>query len=1465
MKTYYFFFSYFIFFSIIKEIISENSICIYENLQFESLQTRKCKSLSNGYNICLEVEGIFIYNSELTKVINSYIFNITLQNKIDIMIGLIVEFKEVENKNDRIIICFLSNIYLFLFSNEGEFLFEYKFDQKLTTNDYFTITPYKFNKDNKEYYYIIGSNMSPKIVYLYYKLNLIENTNQLIYQYEYLPTFMKENISVTSTGNSCEVLLDNELNEVLTCFFVAKSNNHYISAVSFLPEKNFATIYNFTYTINNFIPDNVRKILSSKYDKTKALVCYHKNTNEAGCFIYNTTDYSMSSIIFNFSDCSSRIYACDIYYFDNKKEFIFSCENGKDTLHLAKISQDLNFFEEYNMETYKYNSCFDQYGFSIIYLKNLNIYRIILVMICKNSYSIVNHLLTNNEINCNNTVKKLNLSKNSEINEYVKTSNSIELIIKSELTQISESLNVHDSISPIMESSFFDHSTAISENTQIVESPNTIESIQTIDTSKSFESSILIESSQLIESTKLIRTNQINDSTQIQITELGQSIEQSQTININGISDTNLITEKNKEKESLDISNLNEVTEINQISDTIQKTSIFDEKTENKETSKITNIINYTNIIDSKIIKSDELIQNIESEYRTEGYFKCSEKCSECDEKSNINDLCIQCNNKNHYYELRSSNKGTNENSTYVVCYSQNTKPQNYFLNNNFFEECYYTCGSCNEKGNHDDNKCLTCSNNYIIDPNHINNCVIKCKYYYYYTDYGEYKCSYDNQCPEEASLSLPELSKCTNNCKNEVYKFQYNGQCIDKCPEDTAPSKETNICEIKNINVCTYKLLDLFLYNNIMKNNIENIAVNYAKEYSYTNNHISNYISDEYSIIIYKNSACIKKLGINMPTINFGTCYDKVKEHYSIKDDLIIGVIDVFQDDETNNKETTFALFHPDTGKNLNASEICKNEKIIVEENILSIIDNNETILFFSDQNVNLFNISNEFYTDICFPFDSPNQRDIARKDRIQLFYPNVTLCDKGCKNIGINLTSLSAICECSFKELLEKSVLNNDIFTENILISEVVGKIQELIILLNLEVMSCYELIFKFNYFIRCTGGFIVLILIVFEIICIIVYIKFSKKAVFGFLFNMSTNYISFVNINSQKEKPTQKLKFGNPVKKNNSSIYPLLKIKKPKSINKKKNINININMAQVNINKISPKKIKNNILILKSKKFAIQKNKNKRKQFSHIEEKIKSKSINQDFSCKNLKDFKTKNGLSIKKYLETPYEEMDFDDAIIKEKRSLWKCFIDKLKSDHIFINTFFVIDNMNPKSIKIFLFLANIDFYLLINSMVFNEDSISQLYHIKNKNNFIGFINRSVNRFIYTVFATSIYNYISKFFFIKEKKFIKLLLRHKSSHMQLYQELYLFTIKLKNRYKGLIIICMIINIFSWYYISCFNNVYRYTKREWLLSSFCFIIVNMIFHLLTIFFGTILRYISFKFDSEKLYKISNLFSGF
>ena len=64
----------------------------------------------------------------------------------------ITEFKEVDNKKDHIVLCFIKSRYLFILSYEGEFFFYYSFNENITNYKYFSITLYKFDKSKKEYY-----------------------------------------------------------------------------------------------------------------------------------------------------------------------------------------------------------------------------------------------------------------------------------------------------------------------------------------------------------------------------------------------------------------------------------------------------------------------------------------------------------------------------------------------------------------------------------------------------------------------------------------------------------------------------------------------------------------------------------------------------------------------------------------------------------------------------------------------------------------------------------------------------------------------------------------------------------------------------------------------------------------------------------------------------------------------------------------------------------------------------------------------------------------------------------------------------------------------------------------------------------------------------------------------------------------------------------------------------------------
>ena len=72
------------------------------------------------------------------------------------------------------------------------------------------------------------------------------------------------------------------------------------------------------------------------------------------------------------------------------------------------------------------------------------------------------------------------------------------------------------------------------------------------------------------------------------------------------------------------------------------------------------------------------------------------------------------------------------------------------------------------------------------------------------------------------------------------------------------------------------------------------------------------------------------------------------------------------------------------------------------------------------------IFDTSNDFYTDICFHFNSPNGKDAVLQDRLKLYFPNITLCDPGCLYKGVNLTSMENEYGCKFNVILSNIVDN-------------------------------------------------------------------------------------------------------------------------------------------------------------------------------------------------------------------------------------------------------------------------------------------------------------------------------------------------------------------------------------------------------------------------------------------------------
>ena len=353
----------------------------------------------------------------------------------------------------------------------------------------------------------------------------------------------------------------------------------------------------------------------------------------------------------------------------------------------------------------------------------------------------------------------------------------------------------------------------------------------------------------------------------------------------------------------------------------------------------------------------------------------------------------------------------------------------------------------------------------------------------------------------------------------------------MENCPKDTSSNKK-NICIDINSDNCAKSESEIDLQEFLTNGGVDLNAKNYAKEFGYTVKHISQYYNSIYSILIYKDVNCIEELSIKMPKVDFGDCYTKVQESLEppTNDKLVIALVE--RSNGQKKSTTSYSFYHPKTGEKLDAENICKDEEIIIKASVLSQLNNSDvdmdSVLYLTQQNIDIFNLSDSFYTDICYHFDSPNGKDVPLQDRIKSYYPNITLCDSGCTSKGVNLTTMESICECKFND-----IMNNELIEGNALIQSALGEVTDLLSSSNLLVLKCYEDVFKKEFILKGSGGFIVLSIMIFEIIFSFVFVLYDMPIILKYLYNL-TEYFMLYNTNANM--------------KNNNLIMPNQKVKAP-----------------------------------------------------------------------------------------------------------------------------------------------------------------------------------------------------------------------------------------------------------------------------------------------------------------------------
>ena len=179
----------------------------------------------------------------------------------------------------------------------------------------------------------------------------------------------------------------------------------------------------------------------------------------------------------------------------------------------------------------------------------------------------------------------------------------------------------------------------------------------------------------------------------------------------------------------------------------------------------------------------------------------------------------------------------------------------------------------------------------------------------------------------------------------------------------------------------------------------------------------------------------------------------------------------------------------------------------------------------------------------------------------------------------------------------------------------------------------------------------------------------------------------------------------------------------------------------------------------------------------------------------------------------YTDQEFNEMDYKDALKKDKRSFIRIYWGYLLENHIILNTFFADKYLDLTIIKIsFLIYTNaISFFL--NAFFYTDEYISNVYH---NNGVLDFFS-SLPKSIYSVIVTMIGGNLLRMLSSSKNQLTKIIKERDGKK----EYLYLMDKELRKlKYKLIIyfIVLFIFLIFFLYYVSAFCAVYQNSQLLW-----------------------------------------------
>ena len=342
------------------------------------------------------------------------------------------------------------------------------------------------------------------------------------------------------------------------------------------------------------------------------------------------------------------------------------------------------------------------------------------------------------------------------------------------------------------------------------------------------------------------------------------------------------------------------------------------------------------------------------------------------------------------------------------------------------------------------------------------------------------------------------------------------------------------------DLSLCMKETLSSLTITTTQKNNEEHIiSTNFGidtseyivrKKINKTKEEIKNDIDEvikDYEIgkiyELYGNDYDIKISPINVKDyknistyIEFSICEDILRKYFNISSNEILSIfqIEIYKNNSNSLiNQVEYTVFN-ENRKQLDLS-LCSKEKIKIHYNIVnsSALDIDK-ISNFKDMDVDIFNINDSFFNDICFPY-SEKDNDLILKDRIEDIYQNYTLCDNNCTYDSIDIENMTITCNCEVKTNIEIDIKEPSV---NIVVYDVFRYS-------TFKVIQCYQLVLNFSNKKNNIGFWLFSILVLFHLPLFCHYIIYNDTAIKTYIKNEFIKYDYLQESKKEKKNPIKR----------------------------------------------------------------------------------------------------------------------------------------------------------------------------------------------------------------------------------------------------------------------------------------------------------------------------------------------------